>query len=251
MFGCMAPADEELAEEQPTDYLTELVRAMPLPSESVLTELRQALYPAHLSVPARCVAKPISHLTVKRALAETHYIGTPGATAKALGLYVDDRVLGGVATFGHVPGKNAAAICGPDHAGRVLELTRLALYEWLPTNAESWFLGQTFKWLEANCPEVALLISYADPYEGHCGTIYQATNWVYTGISNQPQVYETTNGETFHHRTVTQWKGAMPEGKWHRSTVKHRYVTFLGSPSQRRHLRGSLLWEVQPYPKGA
>lgn len=200
---------------------------------------------------ARCSVRTINHLTVQRVLRDEHYIGTPGATALALGMYVDSRLLGGVATYGCIPRRNAAAICGPDHADQVLELTRLAVYGWLPTNAESWFIGQTIRWLEANRPEVALLISYADPYVGHCGTVYQATNWVYTGISNEPQVFETTGGEVIHHRTATQRKGGLPAGQWTRSTVKHRYVTFLGSRTQRRHLKASLLWPQLPYPKGA
>jgi hypothetical protein len=199
----------------------------------------------------RCSVRTVNHLTVQRVLAQEHYMGKPGATHLSLGLYVDRRILGGVITFGRVPGRNAAAICGPDHADQVLELTRLAVYEWMPTNSASWLMGQAFKWLEANWPEVAVLVSYADPYVGHCGTVYQATNWLYTGVSHDPGEYVTTDGTVWHHRTITQLKGPMPEGQWQKANVKYRYVTFLGGPAQRRRLRAALLWETKPYPKGA
>ena len=52
------------------------------------------------------------------------------------------------------------------------------------SNIESWFLGQSFKWLRKNAPQIKGLISYSDPKEGHAGTIYQATNWIYQGCGS-------------------------------------------------------------------
>ena len=34
------------------------------------------------------------------------------------------------------------------------------------------------------------LVSYADPAQGHLGTIYQATGWVYTGLSEAMPMYD-------------------------------------------------------------
>lgn len=76
-----------------------------------------------------------------------------------------------------------------------------------------------------------ILVSYADTKpsegapEGHVGTIYQSTNWVYTGTSTP---------------FVDKVRGQRIE----RST-KHRYVYFLNSAD-----RKLLQWEeVRPYPK--
>lgn len=194
----------------------------------------------------RCTVKEVGFEAVKAVTAEAHYIGKPGSTSVALGIYADGT-LGGVIAYGTIPRNNAEAICGPEHAPAVLELTRLALYDWMPANSESWLIGQSFAWLRLHRPDVKILVSYADQSQGHVGTIYQATNWTYTGTSTGDVVYRADNGTVLHPRTVGF--GALPPGRWQSSPEKHRYVTFLGSRSQRQALRRALRWDAQPYPK--
>ena len=67
----------------------------------------------------------------------------------------------------------------------VLELTRLFIHDGYGSNIESWFISQSFNWLRKNKSEIKALISYASPVEGHSGTIYQATNWIYQGNNNR------------------------------------------------------------------
>ena len=67
----------------------------------------------------------------------------------------------------------------------VLELTRLFIHDGYGSNIESWFISQSFNWLRKNMSEIKALISYASPVEGHSGTIYQATNWIYQGNNNR------------------------------------------------------------------
>lgn len=200
--------------------------------------------------PARCALSPVGYEAVREVLAEAHYIGSPGATSISLGLYLDMR-LAGVITFGTVPKNNASAICGPARALAVMELTRLALYDWAPRNSESWFIARSFDWLRTERPDVQILVSYADSAQGHLGTIYQATNWLYTGMTTSDYVYQPTNGPAMHPRTTGRTKGELPPGRWVPSPAKHRYVTFLGSATQRRALMAELHWRPLPYPKGS
>jgi hypothetical protein len=188
----------------------------------------------------------VSYDLVKKVLAEAHYIGRPGSTSVRLGLWVGDRIAG-VITYGTIPRPNSRAICGPDHQTNVLELTRLALYDWAGPNSESWFIGQSFQWLRKHRPDISILISYADGRHGHVGTIYQATNWMYTGSSTGDVVYLCEDGRTLHPRTVG-WSD-LPPGKWIPAGNKYRYVQFLGSSRQRRVLSRQLRWKIQPYPK--
>lgn len=199
--------------------------------------------------PARCVVRPVGYDAVREVVAEAHYIGRPGSTSVALGIFAGG-VLGGVITYGTIPKPNAIAICGPEHSSSVMELTRLALYDWLPSNSESWLIAQSFGWLRENRPDVSVLISYADQSRGHAGAIYQATNWIYTGASTGDVVYRMPDGSTLHPRTVG-WVDLPPGGKWEPSPGKHRYVTFLGSKTQRRALRRALRWPSLPYPKAS
>lgn len=199
--------------------------------------------------PTRCHIAPVNYDAVRAVLAETHYIGTPGATSISLGLYID-HMLAGVLTFGTIPRNNAEAVCGPDYAANVMELTRLALYGWAPTNSESWFMGRAFDHLQRHRPDVTILLSYADGSVGHVGTIYQATNWIYTGASTNDYVFRCATGEVLHPRTTGRL-AELPAGKWEPSAEKHRYVTFVGTPALRRRLRAQLRWPVLPYPKAA
>lgn len=97
------------------------------------------------------------------------------------------------------------------------------------------------------------LISYADPTEGHIGTIYQATNWLYTGLSQGTPLYDIGNGRLYHSRTLSQIFGTHSVKYLQRQGIpvrlvpqhgKHRYVYFL-DPSWRERLKATAL----PYPK--
>ena len=51
-----------------------------------------------------------------------------------------------------------------------------------------------------DAPNVKLVVSYADSEQGHYGTIYQATNWFYTGFSTDTNLI--VNGKREHRRTL-------------------------------------------------
>lgn len=189
---------------------------------------------------------PVDFSTVKKVLAEAHYIGRPGSTSVRLGLWIGGD-LAGVLTYGTIPRPNSRAICGPEYEAQVLELTRLALYDWAPHNSESWFIGQSFKHVIVQRPATRILVSYADGRHGHVGTVYQATNWIYTGSSTGDVVYQCEDGRTLHPRTVG-WKD-LPPGKWVPAGNKYRYVQFVGDKAQRREARKNLRWSSLPYPK--
>lgn len=197
-----------------------------------------------MSVPARMGV--VDFATVKKVLAEAHYIGRPGSTSVRLGLWLDES-LAGVITYGTIPRPNSRAICGPKYEASVLELTRLALYDWAPANSESAFIAASFRHLREVRPDIKILVSYADSRYGHVGTIYQATNWIYTGSSTGDVVYRCDDGRILHPRTVG-WKG-LPPGRWIPAGNKHRYVMFLGSKSDRRALEKDFRWRSLPYPK--
>ena len=63
-----------------------------------------------------------------------------------------------------------------------------------PRNSESEAIGQIFKWFKKNRPHIKWLISFADGANNKVGTIYQATNWTYTGYSVQGGVWVTKDG---------------------------------------------------------
>lgn len=76
-------------------------------------------------------------------------------------------------------------------------------------------LSISLKLLQRKNPGLRLVVSFADPAEGHHGGIYQAGNWIYTGRS-APQHYKIVNGERVHSRTWGEWRsrGQMTREQW-------------------------------------
>jgi len=216
---------------------------------------------------SRCETRTISYETVHTLIDAWHYTHrTPGTVHVALGLYVD-QVLAGAITYTPFKFNNIrAAVCGNTYKYAVRELSRLFIYDWCGRNTESWFIAQSFRHLRTLHPHIRILVSYADSGQNHQGYIYQATNWLYTGMSQaQSRQYVLPNGETRFRQARQFRSGARkdddPLMSWDKiqnaypgirkapGTRKHRYVYFLGSKSQRKTLRKSLRWPVLPYPK--
>lgn len=108
-----------------------------------------------------------------------HYAHRMPSISFAYGLYRDNTLVG-VCTYGYpATGAIAVGAFGGKYAEFLFELNRLCVNDDLPLNALSFFVGQTFKLL----PKPCILVSYADSGQNHHGYIYQATNWVYTGLT--------------------------------------------------------------------
>jgi hypothetical protein len=56
--------------------------------------------------------------------------------------------------------------------------------------------------LKKTNPNIVAVVSYADPEHGHCGILYQATNWIYIGKSSKTTQY-FHNGRWVHNREIT------------------------------------------------
>ena len=135
--------------------------------------------------------RPISKSVAKDIIIKNHYSGIWTKVSYCLGLYVEDDShsffsstdkLIGVATYGDPIGRHSGqSISELLDRKEVLELTRLFVFDGYGCNVESWFVGQTFKWLRKHARHIIGLISYSDPKAGHLGTVYQSTNWIYQG----------------------------------------------------------------------
>jgi hypothetical protein len=133
-----------------------------------------------------------------------------------------------------------------------LTLSRLWLSDELPHNSESRFIGVVLRSLK-KYSGLKFLVSYADPAQGHLGTIYQATSWVYTGLSQATPLYDIGDGRHYHSRSLSHSFGSHGLAHFQRHGIdvrlvpqqaKHRYVYFL-DPTWRARLRAPEL----PYPK--
>lgn len=82
----------------------------------------------------------------------------------------------------------------------ICELVRVALNKHL--TPVSRIIAIVIRFLKQSNPGLKMIVSYADPEQGHVGGIYQAGNWVYVGIGSSSRQY-FHEGRWKHSREVT------------------------------------------------
>jgi hypothetical protein len=185
-------------------------------------------------------------------LLEKHYAKRIPQIMHAFGLYVDG-VLKGVVTYG-IPASPALCmgICGKEYSDKVLELNRLCLME-NNKNESSFLVSNSIKLL----PKPTIVVSYADTSQGHVGYVYQATNFLYTGLSANRVDWTIKGMEHKHSKTISD--GMTLESikekygddfYYTERSRKHRYILFHGSKTDKKIMRKLLKYNIEPYPKG-
>jgi len=183
-----------------------------------------------------------------------HYLKRAASASFCFGLF-DQMSLIGVAIYGKPASPSlCVGICGPDESEKVIELTRLWVEDETPKNTESFFIAQTLSLLPS---EYDIVVSYAEISAGHSGTIYQATNWIYTGLSDRHVEWRLDDAIGKHSRHLFDEVGGIEKAKEiygnrlkpHERGRKHRYIMFRGSKTRKKQLLAKLKYEIQPYPK--
>ena len=219
--------------------------------------------------------RQIDKPTAKKMVVKYHYSKLWTKCSVALGLFIDtgkehsffdepEEKMIGVIVYGDPIGRlTGQSISDEIDRTEVLELTRLFIDDGYGSKIESWFISQSFNWLKKNMSEIKALISYASPVEGHSGTIYQATNWIYQGIKNRWNdgwIFKfEEDGRWMHGRNIfPYYKTNDPEEIrkqvnktfWIRKELqKHRYVYILAGKKVKKRIMKTLKHETLPYPK--
>lgn len=175
----------------------------------------------------------------------------------SFGLFGLDNTLMGCAAFGGSANRNNNNIGGFD----VIELNRLVVSDGLAKNVLSFFVSSCLKLL----PKPCIVLSYADPNNGHHGYIYQATNWIYFGQGQRKDGGTDTgvtafmkDGKPYHSKTVSKITGGSTSKKEAEkfgfirtfTPPKHKYMYLNGSKKQRKKMYEAIPYKQQPYPKG-
>jgi hypothetical protein len=107
-----------------------------------------------------------------------------------------------------------------------------------------------------------ILVSYADTSMNHNGYIYQATNWIYTGLSIPFKDVSVIGMENMHHSTIEDLaRGKQNRIEWLREKFgdklimverprKHRYFYFNAEKRDLKNIKKMMPYETKPYPKG-
>ena len=97
---------------------------------------------------------------------------------------------------------NTARKYNPINPDKCVELRRLVCLDEAPKNSESFFVGQTIKWLKQNT-DYEVIVSFADRHYGHEGVIYKASNFVAYGQTAPGRVL-MVDGKEYHSRSLSQ-----------------------------------------------
>ena len=185
-----------------------------------------------------------------------HYAKRACPISYAFGVY-RDSVLIGIVTYGTpASAPLREGICGKFWADRVLELNRLCCEN--TANIASALVGRSLRML----PRPSVVVSYADTAQGHIGYVYQATNFIYTGLSAKRTDWKIKGREHLHGATVAdESRGQENRAQWMREKYgsdfyleersrKHRYIFPCGTKQQRAEILRALKYPIEPYPKG-
>jgi hypothetical protein len=181
-------------------------------------------------------------------LLHKHYAKRIPSISYAFGLY-EKEVLKGVLTIGKPASPSLCdGICGKEYSKYVYELNRLCVEDNLEKNTLSFFVGKCLKLI----PDNMILVSYADTSMNHNGYIYQATNWIYTGLSDKRTEWQLI-GSNSHSKSLcdkytTEEMRASDKFEMTERPRKHRYVYFIGE--FKKTFKKKLNYKIEEYPKG-
>jgi len=160
------------------------------------------------------------------------------------GLFLRGRIIGVIIFTGFPVPELSKGLFGLDRNEQdgLIELSRLCIEPTVQQsehNIASWFVGRAIKKLCKEVP-VRAILSYADSGY-HIGTVYQACNFRYFGLSEQRSdfwIKQSDGSFLKHNRGPTKNLG----GEWRPRNQKHRYLLVFDKTLKP-------LWKEQSYPK--
>ena len=198
--------------------------------------------------------EPLSYAYAMEIVVANHYLHRKAPCSLAFGLVENaTKNIVGVVVYGVSASSTLLkGICGEDEAKNVYELTRLWIDDTVPKNGESFLIGNTLKLLDKE-----IIVSFADSSQGHFGVVYQATNFLYTGLSAKFRDPKVKGLEHQHHATYANGlTNAQVKEKFGEENVywvdrprKHRYIFINAKGKRKQQLLAKLRYEVMPYPK--
>jgi len=187
-----------------------------------------------------------------------HYAHRWPSISYAYGLFLEGELTGVVAYGTPASATLKLGLAGDEYKADILELNRLCLSDNRPNEA-SMLVGRSLRML----PNNKLIVSYADMEQGHKGYVYQATNFLYCGLSAKRTDWKVKGREHLHGQTIAdEFRGVKNRAQAMRDKYgddfylkprprKHRYVYLHGDRRWKKAARAAMKYKVEDYPKGA
>lgn len=192
----------------------------------------------------------ISYAEAMDVVVREHYLHRKCAASVSFGLFLGDEIKGVICYGTPSSAPLRKTLAGPENTLNVVELMRLWVCDSVPRNGESFLIGNTLK----HCGK-EIVVSYAEVAQGHLGVVYQATNWIYTGLSARRRQFKI-EGVTTHCQRLADVHSAAELREMYGDRFayewrppKHRYVWINAKGKRRTEILSRLAYPPQPYPK--
>lgn len=203
------------------------------------------------------ISKPVlkidwaTHEAAKFACVNWHYSkSVPVPPLVKVGVFEGGKFIG-VVIFSRGASSNLLKPYGLENT-EGCELTRVALTR--HTTPVTRIVRLAVVFLKQQSPSLRLIVSFADPQQGHVGGIYQAGNWVYAGTTSKGKEF-WHDSKRLHSRQVSEKGWNIQQGKT-RKTVKPSECEIIETAGKHRYLmpldnamREQIAPLAKPYPK--
>lgn len=195
------------------------------------------------------IVAPCEISAARHAVMRWHYSKTvPAGKLVKFGVWENDQFIGAV-IFGRGATPHLGSPYGLDQTG-LCELVRVALNKHQAPVSQ--IVSEAIRQLKQSNPGLRLIVSFADPDEGHHGGIYQAGNWIYNGTSPSARFFKI-KGKKTHPRSVGAM-GGIQSLEWIKANLdsnaeiivtapKLRYLYPLDKPMRRKIAKLALPYE--------
>jgi hypothetical protein len=195
-----------------------------------------------------------THEAARYAVEHWHYSGSlPPPPHNMVGAWEDGKYIG-VIIFSRGAAMNLLKPYGLETT-EGCELVRVALRDHKTTVSR--IVSIAMKFLKQRSLGMRLIVSFADPSEGHHGGIYQAGNWIYAGETNPTSEYIGPDGKVWHERMISPTGKKKVYGQY-RAVWKPEQCKRIEKPGKHRYLyplddamRAQIAPLAKPYPKRA
>tara|TARA_R110000824_G_scaffold290868_1_gene479342 strand:- start:4600 stop:5256 length:657 start_codon:yes stop_codon:yes gene_type:complete len=192
---------------------------------------------------------PISYNETKPFILHIHYAKRMPSITYSFGLFYQNELVG-IVTYGSPPSQALCrGIAGDEYKNIILELNRLVLKNNIKNEA-SFLISNSFKFLK----KPSIIVSYADTSQNHNGYIYQATNFIYTGLSYKRTEWRQKNSNK-HCKTICE-QYSLKERKDNPDKFyvtdrprKHRYLYIIANKKDKKNLFKKIKYPISDYPK--
>lgn len=184
-----------------------------------------------------------THEAAKYACEHWHYSGCiPKSKLAKLGVW-EHGDFKGVIIYGVGATSDLVKAYGL-HPYQGCELVRIALKS--HKTPVSRIISVSLKIIKSSFPGLRVVVSFADPNQGHHGGVYQASGWIFSGNSQASDEYiykgKRWQGRSF--RNTHKGMERHPDVKIVKGSSKHRYLMPLDP-----EMRAKIAPLAKPYPK--